>query len=471
MTSASDVRVVSIDFGTAFSKAAAVIRYADRTRPLQPEVLAVGKQAGWPGDYFVPSAVFLDKRVIYFGAEALAVPLPPGREVLQSFKLLLGANELGGLLDSRPAKKIDPDSTFTHRDLIILYLAYFIDLMELSLDGVDLAAADGSSVMRYTRPGWFTSRTDRDHGEIVRLLQTGKDVLRIMGSGFWRTPLDYDRARAALDEARADIGLVVEAGVFEATAAASCYLQDDGPSRCFVILDMGAGTTDLGAYLFSATSAGAGKIIASRSTLTIAGDDIDRALMNLLIDQAVDARSVSARSLLWRSLIPDVRAHKKRLYETGELTLKRRDGSSLSCSLKQLGQSAEYRSIVKSISTAYRDLVNATAVEASRHDIKEIIGIAAGGGAALPFIQELVKTAKPKKRINYRSTRELPGWMQGMRDGEFVAKDFSQLAVVIGAVIAPSTLLIHSTAGAKLAAAAGEFEPVRETLSSAASTG
>jgi len=445
MTSTSDTRVVSIDFGTAFSKAASAVRSANSFRPRHPEALAVGRGAGWSSDYFLPSAILLNAKQIHFGAEALATPLPPGREVLQSFKLLLGARELGGLLDSRPAKKIDPDSAFSHRDLITLYLAYFIDLIELSLGGVDLAHADGESVIRYTRPGWFSSQTDRDHEEIVRLLQMGKGVLRSLGSGFWRLPLPYERARYALDAAQPDRSLFIEAGVFEATAAASCYLTEDGPSRCFVILDMGAGTTDLGAYIFSSTGSGQGKIIASRSTLSVAGDDIDRALMNLLVDAAVETRTVLARSLLWRSLIPDVRSHKKRLFETGELHLKQRDGSTLSCSLKQLGQSAEYRSVVKSISTAFRDLVNATALEAVNHGQKEIIAVAAGGGAALPFVRELVRSSRPKKRIGYRQTQEPPAWMAAMPDSENVAKNFNQLAVVIGAVVAPSSLLIHLT--------------------------
>jgi hypothetical protein len=220
---------------------------------------------------------------------------------------------------------------------------------------------------------------------------------------------------------------------------------------------MGAGTTDLGAYLFSADSTGAGRIIASRSTLTVAGDDIDRALMNLLIDSAHDVRSVPARSLLWRSLIPDVRAHKKRLFETGELVLKRRDGTSFSCTTQQLGQSTEFKSVAKAITAAYKDLLNATAVEAAKHGFKEIIGIAAGGGAALPFIQDLMAKSKPKKRINYRFTRQLPSWISSMQDGERIARDFSQLAVAIGAVIAPSTLLIRSTQGARTPTAA-EFE-------------
>jgi hypothetical protein len=116
----------------------------------------------------------------------------------------------------------------------------------------------------------------------------------------------------------------------------------------------------------------------------------------------------------------------------------------LSCTLKQLIQSAEYKSVVKSITVAYRDIVNATAAEATKSGQKEIIAVAAGGGAALPFIQELVKTARPKRRVGYRQDREFPTWMAAMPDSENVAKSFNQLAVVIGAVVAPASLLIAS---------------------------
>jgi molecular chaperone DnaK (HSP70) len=243
--------------------------------------------------------------------------------------------------------------------------------------------------------------------------------------------------------------------VFEATAAAACYLTETGPSRCFVILDMGAGTTDLGAYIFSSTGAGQGKIIASRSTLSVAGDDIDRALMNLLVDAAVETRTVLARSLLWRSLISEIRTYKKRLFETGELSLTQRDGSKLSCTLKQLTQSVEYRSIVKTISAAYRDLVDATASEAATHGQKEIIAVAAGGGAALPFVQELVRTTRPKRRIGYRQSLEPPAWMAAMPDSANITSNFNQLAVVIGAVAAPPSLLIHPQEPRRRPATAG----------------
>jgi molecular chaperone DnaK (HSP70) len=436
------MRVVSIDFGTAFAKAASATRPFDGARPRKPEVLAVGRHAGWSSEYLVPSAILLVGKQVHFGAKALATPLPPGREVLQSFKLLLGARELDGLLDSRPAKKIDPDAAFTYRDLITLYFAYLIDLVELSLGGVDLTHGEGGWAVRYTRPGWFSQQTDGDHGAIVSLLQAGKGVLTSLGSGFWQSPLPYERARHALDTVPVDDRMCIEAGAFEATAVASCYLAENGPSRCFVILDIGAGTTDLGAYIFSSTDAGHGKIIASRSTLRVAGDDIDRALMNLLVDAAVEMRTARARSLLWRSLIPNIRAYKQQLFETGELHLKQPDGATLSCTLKQLTQSVEYKSIMKAIAGAYRDLVNATAVEAAAHGQKEIIAVAVGGGACLPTIQELVETLRLKHKIGYRQTKELQDWMADMPDSDNVARNFSQLAVVIGAVIAPQSLLI-----------------------------
>lgn len=447
MASPGDTRVVSLDFGTAFSKAATVVRPSDPAAPLRPEALAVGREAGWTNDYLVPSAIYLDAAQIRFGAQALAVRPPPGREVLQSFKLLLGASELVGLLDSRAPKKIDPDSAFSYRDLITLYLAYFFDLMEGSLGQLDLARPEGGVVMRYTRPGWFNEHIERDHREIVGLLQMGKAVLQRLGAGFWRTPLPYATAREAIASAPKAQRLVVEAGVFEATAAAACYIAEAGPGRCFIILDMGAGTTDLGAYLFPTSGPGQGQIIASRATLPVAGDDVDRALLNLLVEEAVEMRSAPARSLLWRSLVPDVRAYKQRLFETGELNLKQREGA-LVCTARQFTQSQEFRSIVNEISTAYRDLVEATATEASRHGLREIVGVATGGGAALPFIQQLVQTAKPKRRIAYRPSNASPAWVQNMRDGQAVGSIFNQLVVVVGAVVAPASLLIRGTTAA-----------------------
>lgn len=445
MSSNEEVRVVSIDFGTAFSKAAVAPRVAGQTQPSRIQVLRVGAQGESPNPYLVPSALCLLDRSIHFGARAVAAAdrLPERREALQSFKLLLGASDLSALLDTSPPRKIDPDARFSYRDLIVLFLAYFIDVTELAMGGVDLADPASSCVMRYTRPGWFSSRTGNDHAEIVALLRTGKGVLEQLGSGFWREPLPYDAAATAIKAARAHPGLIVEAGVFEATASASCHLQLTDERLGIMILDIGAGTTDIEAFVLSDVGAAPERIGDSRLTLSIAGDNIDRVLLNILVDSAKGARSITERADVWRALLPRIRALKAQLFEKGKVSLTLRSGVTVSCTLSKLSNSKDYKRIVKAISAAFRELVDAAAIEAKKHGLRELLSVATGGGATLPFVQDLIRKTKPKVRqVAMRRIDSVPQWVRGIAAADEVAPIFNQLAVVIGGAIAPRNLLI-----------------------------
>src|SRR5689334_2252518 len=104
-TQASDWSV-GLDFGTAFSKAAATrIMSSEGATLRQVRPLRIGEAAGCNRPYLVPSSMFLDRAHVHFGPWAVKRLIDAGfeeRELVRSFKKVLGANDFEGALNLFP---------------------------------------------------------------------------------------------------------------------------------------------------------------------------------------------------------------------------------------------------------------------------------------------------------------------------------------------------------------------------------
>lgn len=451
---------VCVDFGTAASKAAAAWRApgeAFRPEHVRPLKLGAGDSEN---PLTLKSVLFLDHGRLFFGEtgwrRAQAVDARANRQALSSFKTLLSSKDLEHSIGLLVSPRVDPAGVFRQRDLIVLFLAFLIRRIDRA-QGLDPLLRDQPKPsLRYSYPGWTSADSTARHRLIARLFDEGMIVADLIKEDFGANEgLSYEIARGALRQAASmDVTSRIEGVVFEATAAAACRLvAHDGGSAHAAVIDMGAGTTDIGGY--SVTPAGGvEEIVSVQRTLDIAGDTFDRVLMNLIMKKARHVRGEKARGLFWRALIPQIRGLKEQLVADGLCTLTE-NGKTIKVKLKEMMGRPDFKKAMKDIGAAYGaalDEISGAALGAG-HD--EIAIVLAGGGANYPFLQALAAKPKPAKgRVRVRVEPLVPDWALGLVDERFV-NVFPQISIAIGGAIAPQAFVKqrHNETNAALAPA------------------
>ncbi|MBX9746434.1 MAG: Hsp70 family protein, partial [Hyphomonadaceae bacterium] len=316
-----------IDFGTAYSKAAAAPTGAwTRFDPALVRPLRLSQHDGQGNAFLLDSAVFVDDGRVLFGRPAIARADALGskkRTALKSFKTLLSVSDLDRALNTNAPLSIDPHRIFQMRDLIVLYLAYLLAAIEKAraLDPM----IKGRIVRRYAAPAWRGGDAAGLHGAVVKLFGEAEALRARVGDALLSAAgLDIDTITKTLPMA-IESGAPLDMGlIYEATAAAA-YTSiglDDSASHLLVV-DMGAGTTDVAALarignrMFELPEA--------RSTLKQAGDFVDRVIANRALDAAKWAKTTDQKAALWAELMRGMRDTKESLFEEGRASVRYRD--------------------------------------------------------------------------------------------------------------------------------------------------
>ncbi len=450
--------LIGIDFGTSFCKAAAapktenVLEACQHVRPL---LLASPDQSG--PSWLLPSIMFIEDGVIYFGPQAsqrAQAAAADKREPLRSFKMLLGAGDLQTLLNMPAPRKVDPAGLFTHRDLIILFLAYFIRRVEKSAATDPDIGPDAQLRFQYTRPGWVTQRTSHDHAEMLGLMRQASGVAKAYASDLDQDTLPCDAAVEALLQSTQTSDIRVDAGIFEANAVAAAFMPEAaGRHEALLIVDSGAGTTDFGAYFLNRE--GLDDTDTLRETIRTAGDEVDFALLNLFLSKAKFLKTVKLQANFWRYLVQHVRALKEDiiLNDKGSVSFADR---SIKIAYRDLKRDKDYVRVTKVIRTAFRNFRQKAVARARQRGVSELSLIATGGSAQLPFVQSLLKEKKKLKGVRIANVGGAPDWARQSPHADSIVPGFNQLAVAIGGAIARDPLLIRSPASMR------EDEPLPE---------
>lgn len=431
---------VCVDFGTAASKAAAAPRDPEGATQVRPLIVALGANP-----FLLPAVLHLDRTHVRFGATALrhAADQRPGaaREAMQSFKTLLGARDLSRALRTLAGPHLDPSRQFRQRDLIVLFLAYLLHGVQRGL-AVDLDLKRvrlNDAVLRYTRPDW-TRRTPAHDAEMAALFEDAAHVAGMLAADLDADETTIDRALDALERAGGRAPLVqIEGAVFEAAAAAACHLDSASRrSAAMIVLDVGAGTTDVGALAFTATQAW--EIADARRTLDLAGDAVDRALMNLLIAKS-GLKRTEQQAQVWRDLLLDVRAAKEILFLEGRATTP--VGARLvKLTARDLVNDPDASQVFAAIGDVYAEALEAAAGAVSAEGGKAITAVAAGGGARLPPVQDLLRRIKPRTaKVRVDLAPLTPTWAEAPAYGGALEPIFPMLAIAMGGAAAPIDLV------------------------------
>jgi molecular chaperone HscA len=439
-----------IDFGTAFSKMCIVQRHAaGATKPDHVRPLRVGPQIKTESrSFFAPSTLYILKDRIYFGDRALRVSSDHNdadRECFQSPKQVLSEME-DGALDVPPAARQDPTQSFTRGELMALLLAHLIWQGHTAAQKERL---NGLPRLRFARPAWRPDRVQRGEAQLLKLFgrafaiagtlrerlvepdgvptKDAKSVLALLHDDDGLRDLVMKRVEIGEDQRDSiDRGFVPEA---TAVAAAAIHPEKSW-RRVFIVVDVGAGTTDFGAFV-TVPGKGDGRIGELRRGQRVilrAGNFLDEQVVAFLREKAglTDGLAGSISSLAY--LKREAPRIKQDLFRKGLFTEELPNGELVRANLDELLALPSLQRFADDLWERFSETLS-EAVEFTRNlepPPAWIEVILTGGGSQLPMVRELVSRAQsdpPVKLID-----AAPQWTK--RTSWSTA--FPQLAVAVG---------------------------------------
>lgn len=435
--------LLCLDFGTAMSKAFA------QSDDGQPFELELGAQAGGEG-YAVPSSVFItDGGKVLFGFEAVDASQElsdSNRARLDSIKSWLSQRSDGNL-DAYPLRaEMNPTQVkLTEGDLIRIYLAYLTDLAVSQVQTWSVEDTKGP-LSRYVRrrfahPCWPSSAQKLWADRLMRHWMAEAQILADTFHGRWRGGLDVAEVKNAVDQVRAlerRPEYLIADGVPEPVAVAAGALVDGEDKRLpFMVIDVGAGTTDFGLFLLREDEqreiTRVFQVPGSIKALMQAGDRIDMMLKKFILDvQGVDLTEPHGR-LVAADLSRRIRGLKERLFADTSVQYVLSDGTLGKIELDDFMASRPVREFSERVDQGFRDVLEGLHDTWINYLTKtDLTVILTGGGASLPMMRALAEgwVEVRGKRIARKVVNPLPSWI--LDDSPDLEPVYPQLAVAIG---------------------------------------
>jgi molecular chaperone DnaK (HSP70) len=387
---------ICIDFGTALSKASVCL---DPTLPLEVGVkpLPIGAIAGAEHPLLTPSVLYVDGGRLYLGPSALEHArrgLEDSRDPLVSFKTVFGATDVQQALFAHLPSSIDPTVTFRHRDALVLYLAYLDQLIREALDlAPNMPPGIAGARRRYTSPVWRPgSGVDLVFEGVFNeaaavSLKLGRLLLGTEGVSIAQCKDALERAAAAPGNG------LLETGIFEPHAAAAASLAfTSSPVRFIMVVDIGAGTTDIAAFHFdeSAMPPALTEVKEARQCSALAGDEIDRILIEILLRKAGAERGKEEAIRILRAARLSARDLKRDIFRTGKCSL-RLGWRTITLRAQDLAEDQNFRTFQSGLAQTIAASLRVVAAKAKANNVEVIDIVLAGGGSHLPFLPQLAQ--------------------------------------------------------------------------------
>lgn len=422
--------IICIDFGTSMSKVAARING-------QLVAIPLGYLSGDPVKKFPyeSSLLFSSDGNIYLGYEAVKRSSNHTRGLeprLDSLKYLLTHGKLTDLNEIQISPNTNRTSVpFSIRDALTLLIGHILVLTRKELKNTFKRELDDTIEIRFTRPVFDTERAkwvDREMSHAISTACALEKKLRKAHTGV----IAARDAKEFLNKATSGLEPPSRSGIEEPVAASVLYLTQPNRRSIFAIIDIGAGTTDLGLFI-AIQPDNAGQIdrargLANPKSVLKAGDHLDIILKSMLIDGIrLDHQKKVEIDL-------NIRRWKEDLFTRGNPVATLSGGGKLKrVPLYELVVHQDYVAMVNEILDALQSMLeSANSIElfasATFHRVTDIKLIPAGGGSKLPLIYELEKLSWQGARYNLpmKILRTVPAIAHEYSD------DFPQLAVALG---------------------------------------
>ena len=437
--------MLCLDFGTAMSKAFASVQ------PDEHLELELGVAAGRTG-HALPSSVFVgDNGKAYFGFEAIDRSqelIESGRERLDSIKGWLSLRREGDL-DGEScvlSKALNPTAfKLTQGDLIRIYLAYLTDMAGMAMASYSL---EGKKIQRYAlrrfaRPCWPDQAQAKWADALMRTMLAEAQILADTFSGRWAGGIDVAELKAAVEKLKR-VGkmpdYLIADGVPEPVAVAAGAFEDMENLRdAFMVVDVGAGTTDFGLFVSTRRpgeeEVRVFQVPASIQGLMQAGDKVDGMLRVYIAQKESIDTADNAGRMNMAALGLQIRSLKETLFKAGKLEYVLADGTVGQVGLEEFLADERVQRFGSLVEKGFVDSLRG--VDASWLRWLSAPGVSlrvvlTGGSSQLPMMKAMAKG--PIQINGFEIRREevspRPQWMEDV--SEELQAMYPQLAVAIG---------------------------------------
>ena len=486
--------VLCVDFGTAMSKAFACRTDGESTidelelddldlleLPLGAEDRGAGAAdaAGYGDDdsvYAVVSSVWIDDGGLTFAGSAalnrgrLHEGAGATRERLDSIKQQISQISTAYSPESpsfaperRPlSPKVNPTSVdLTYEDAITFYLSYLTDLAVTKLE-----ERIGSRYVkrRFTLPWWKDERQRRWGAAFMARALARAQIVADTFRGRWKDGIPASEVKAVLKLAaehddrltwlldRSDgeqvgggrvdeTALASAGGGLEALAAAGSRVWTDKSAReLMLVVDVGAGTTDLSLFLVvqRGRKRTAFPVAPGGTAIRQAGDSLDSRLLEQLLNRAHVGEDDALRERMRAGLrLKGVRRMKEELFRTDVVRATLENDEPVELTLKEF--------LASDAAIAFRDAIC--------REIEKLLGkvdksfcsvvegrhltlVLTGGGCNLPMIRGLKdrRWSIGGTRVRCRLAKDVPDFVTERFSAEFAA-EYPRLAVAMGGAL------------------------------------
>ena len=435
-----------LDLGTAFSKASAWETGAvGLPRPLRIAE-AVGQR-----DYTLPTAVCISPRGrLYFGQEALE----HGRDSNNSSAFI----ELKQYMTHKSIRPLDSvmlpreynptRANVAIRHVVSLYMAFLSRAAAGCLRGQSI---EGKTL---TMPVLTRKRSANMMKELRLATYYGWELSRDTDLRWRSSSLDLNEALRRLRRLErrgyrdADMPATLEEPLAVMASRMATYTPTERRRRIYMVVDVGAGTTDFGLFVSGNVDDNVGVYALAGSTysLPIGGNDIDNALIECVLDKS--SLSQNRRPIVEASLREQVRSLKEMLMlkeDDNEPMLFPDAGVELT---KQEFMDSRpllaIRSKIKSKFNASLEKIDVSWLAlASKVEPEGLSVFFVGGGGRLQFLRDIVPLNQPQSYNHsplfyLRVADHDPSWAReaGMRRAwQQIRRIFPQMAVSLGGAV------------------------------------
>jgi molecular chaperone HscA len=441
-----------VDFGTALSKICIVRRHRPGTTTAEHICpLEIGLQVGGQrSSLLAPSTLYIVQDRIYFGDQALekhAQHGDPSRQCFQSPKQILSEMATEAL-DTPPPASQDPKQLFRRSELMALLLA---QLVWRAHGAAKKAGMRALPKLRFARPAWKSEHASRGEEQLLRLFASAFAIASTLRERLVDSNgLDSADARHVLDHVKDDTHLLpllmhrvevednvkdcIDRGfVPEATAVAAAAIRPDRRKRrVLVVVDVGAGTSDFGAFI-TVPGDGSGKISElqrARQVVLRGGNFLDEQVVALLKDKAGVVEGMPSATGPLARLRREATRIKEDLFAFEEVNEELGNGQFVIANLGELLEREPIKSFGDELWEKFRETL-AVATEFTRGltDLpRSIEVILTGGGKGLPMVKGLIHRAQRESNYPVTLTDTTPVWIADTNWSQL----FPQLAVSIG---------------------------------------
>lgn len=430
-------QIMCLDFGTSFSKAFAC---KDNGLFAEPDLIELHLDYHSDGspNYLLPSELFVDGDRIYFGAAARGkfnTVEADQTQLIDSPKQYMTLGTEVSRLSEKPLPETkDPKKRLSQRDALVIYIAHFNRLAEKALEEKNCSV---NTVRRYTHPAWGKESVVANSLAMRKIVAEAIAISRAYPDEFLESA-NISRikrilvAAEKLGDHELPLNLLMDA-VREATAAGCGALTatPEGKREAYVILDIGAGTTDIAGCICVNNSITdeikVSEVESAAKAFNKAGNFLDQVLLSVVHGKLpYDKNSIEYKQVN-NDLRRKIRAYKETLFVDGDLLIPLVTGENVNITLADFMSDSRIQTFINDIQNTIQ--VAAFAVHPDGGTVKLV---PTGGGARLSFIENLVGSGMQKdgKTIQCVQVDAMPSSLK--QSNPDLIDPYPQLAVAAG---------------------------------------